>query len=185
MSYWVLRVNQTEFRILDWLRAFPWMADDRLIDVWQVPAESKIQPGDGIFVWIDEAGAASRDVSGSRRDSAIPEIEMETAPTGAGIYASGKVAPPQQAFPPDRKKTYFASGMSEPSGQTISVKYMRLFLGAPMLESDFKANPLLANMPELARSGDRVYELTDQQGAAIEKLIGGRTSMPDNPECHT
>jgi hypothetical protein len=184
MSYWALRIDPSAFRILDWLCAFPWMADDRLIDSWHVPAGSNPQSGDGVFIWVDE-GNSDRAASVSKRDSAIPELESEAPPVGAGIYAAGKVTSHQPASHSDSKQTFYTGNNSEAGGTPVPVKYMRLFLGAPMLEGELKANPLLANIPELVRSGDRVYPLSDEQGTAIERAISGRTSMPDNPECHT
>ena len=88
MSHWILQSDPKEFRLINWLQDFNWVANDSLIDCWHIDDfVREILPGDTVFIWTGNGEG-----------------------TNAGIYGEGKIIPKPDIFPlANRKREYFTN----------------------------------------------------------------------------
>lgn len=167
LGYRVLQVNPAGFRIIDWLRDFAWVADDRLVDGWQVESvPGKIQPGETVYLLV-----------GGRQDS-----------TG-GICGWGRVVPAPEVLPlQDRKADYFLDIPEEAKHaglKSLAIKYAFLFSGSPVSGKALQDKAWLKIPAAAGGRHPRLYRIPDAAGKIIERLTRGEGTFGDLQFCRS
>jgi hypothetical protein len=167
MSCWILQSNPSEFRLVDWLRDFDWITDDRLIDCWDIESRGEeVQPGDTIFL---EGGG-------------VPEVP-------ASIYAQGKVVKSPDVFTlADRKSQYFrkTTAMGWLTGpRRLAVKYVYLRLGDPPLTEEVGTRANVHLRATIGDSRSQIQRISDTAGSVIKTMLGEYKSMIELQNCRT
>lgn len=151
---------------MDWLQDFNWVADDSLIDCWNIGLNAgNMQPGDSVFLW-------TRNKAGN----------ME------GIYGEAKVVPAPAAFTlGTRKKEYYTDSRAVDDASasgSIAVKYIRLCLGVPLLKEEIKAQVALPDIIiERNHPDGKIHPVSEEGCKIILKVLKWQTNMADIQFC--
>jgi hypothetical protein len=165
MKYWILKINPSGFRITDWLRARNWLSDESMVDVWYTGLLSgEVSPGDVIFVM-----------------SISDDTEV--------ILAGGRAVAVPAVFPFDKeKKDYFSdpSGTGgKRTGSPVAVSYIRFCLGVPLTAAELNSENIEITLSGEEKKTLEIFSIPENTGAAIDKLMRGRTTNLDLPFCKT
>ena len=160
LNCWILQSNPKYFRILDWLRDFPWLRDKPLPDCWHISRfKEEVSPGDTVFIWKSKGRSDIR-----------------------GIYTKGTVVEPKpEKFPlADRETDYFIGekGKVEMERlqklQPLAVRYTRLYLDKPLLSDAIKEVSELRGLTILKKGGAcsrGIHKIAPGQCRIIESLL--------------
>jgi hypothetical protein len=162
LNYWILQCDPAGFRISDWLRDFPWVSDDKLVDCWPLAEATEAQPGDTVFIWV-----------------------MARRGIRAGIRGQGKIVITPEVFSMANRKSAYCRGTHEkekPASQcNIALKYDRLCLGAPV--SAKKLEAALGALPLIFKLQREIYGISEAAGKTIERLMREGTGFGDSIFC--
>jgi len=167
LSCWILYSDPTEFRLINWLQDFNWVADDNLVDGRYIDTYiGNVQPGDSVFVW-----------TGDNKEHT------------SGIYGEGKVVPTPQEFPlTNREREYFTSStaLNNVTGlYKLAVKYGRLCLGVPLLKDEMETLGVLRTVTFGSGRHSRIQPIPEEVCTVIVRMLRGRTNMVDIQYCRT
>jgi hypothetical protein len=167
LSCWILYSNPDEFRLINWLQDFNWVADNNLIDGWYIEAYTgDVQPGDTVFIWTG--------------------VDKEKT---SGIYSEGKIVPAPQEFPLTKYEGQYFNNpevMNSVTGfDTLAVKYSRLCLGVPLLKDEIEAHDILRSIMAGSGRHGRIQPISEEACTTIARMLRGRTNMVDIQYCRT
>lgn len=157
MNYWILQSNPKYFRLLDWLRDFNWLRDERLVDCWNISwYANEVKPGDTVFIWKSKAKSNVR-----------------------GIYAKGSLELVPKRFPlVDKEEGYFVGERGKAEMRRldnlpeIAVRYTDLYLDKPLLSHTIEGILELQGLTILKSWRRGIFRVEVEQGRIIESLLG-------------
>ena len=156
MNYWILQSNPKYFRLLDWLRDFNWLGDERLVDCWNIRWFVKeVQPGDTVFIWKSKGESDIR-----------------------GIYAKGRLEDVPERFPlADKEESYFVGERGKVEMRRldklpeICVRFTDLYLDKPLLSHTIEGIPELRGLTILKNWRHGIYRVEVELARIIESLL--------------
>ena len=147
---------------MDWLRDFPWVTDENLVDGWNCADTAELQSGDIVFIWV------------------LPRRGIR-----GGIRAVGQIVSPSSAFPlNDRKKGYFLKSNEKQSPDSLSIlaiRYHRLCLGAPISKQQLEAIP--GGKQVVLNASQPLYRISDAAGKTIIRMMRDGSGSGDSVFC--
>lgn len=149
MSYWILQSNPNTYHQIDYMRSH-WDEPD----TWSISRNvNEIEIGDSAFIWLsNEKGKNNRGIY------AMAEI--------TGLPILGRHFEREIPYWINKEEQHRLFDLPR-----LELRYIKSIIDRPLLVDVLRARKL-GDLPILCMPQRAIYKLTEEQGAAIRRIIG-------------